>query len=63
MQKKNEVSSHCEAMGLAASVQCQDAGLILSLAQWVKGSSIAAAMVMVTTVAQISSLAQKLHMA
>ena len=32
-------SSHCGTMGLVASLQCQDIGLIVSLTQWVKGSS------------------------
>ena len=54
-------SSHYGTRGSAASLQCQDTGLILGSVQWVKGS-IAAAMAQVTTAAQIGSLAQKLHM-
>ena len=41
--KKIHSSSHSDAMGLAASLQRQDAGSIPGLAQWVVGSSIAAA--------------------
>ena len=36
-----------------ASLQCQDAGLIPSLAQWVKGTSAATDAAWVTSVAQI----------
>ena len=36
-------SSHCGTMGSAVSLQHQKAGLIPSLAQWVKGSGIAVA--------------------
>ena len=36
-------SSQCGTTGLAASLQHQDTGLIAGLAQWVKGSSVAAA--------------------
>ena len=39
---------------------CGGASLILDLVQWVKGSGIAVAMVKVTAVAQIQSLAQVL---
>lgn len=39
--------------GLAAPLQCQDAGLIPGLAQWVKGSGIAAAAAWGTTAALI----------
>ena len=35
--------SRCDAMGLAVSLQQQDAGSIPGLAQWVKRSSVAAA--------------------
>ena len=38
-------NSRCGATGSAASLQRQDAGSIPSLAQWVRGSSIAAAAV------------------
>ena len=38
-------SSHCGTMGLAASLQCQDASMIPSLAQWVKRSGVVAAAV------------------
>ena len=34
-------SFHCGAVGSEASLQCQDAGSIPGLAQWVKGYSIA----------------------
>ena len=40
-------------MGLAASLQCQDADSIPGPAQWVKGPGIAAAVAQVTTVARI----------
>ena len=43
-------------MGSVASLQHQETGLILGLAQWVKGSSIVAA------VALVATGAQKLHM-
>ena len=36
-------SSHCGTMGSAVSLQHQKAGLIPSLAQWVKGCNFAAA--------------------
>ena len=55
-------SSCCGTTGSGASLQLQDAGSIPSQAQWVKGSSIAAAAAYVTTVAQIWSLTQELHM-
>ena len=42
-------SSHCGAMESAEDQQCQDAGLIPSPAQWVKGSGVAADAVQVTT--------------
>ena len=40
-------------MGSVVSLQHQNAGFIFSLAQWVKGSGIAAAAVKVAIVAQI----------
>ena len=43
-KKSAAQSSHCGVMGSAVSLQCQDAGSIPGLAQWVKGSGIAAAM-------------------
>ena len=45
-KKKRSWSSHCGTMGLATPLQCQDAGLIPSPAQWVKRSGIAAAVVL-----------------
>ena len=48
-------------MGLAASLQHQDASLISSPAQWGKGSSIATAAAQVEIAAQIWSMAQELH--
>ena len=50
------------AMGSVASLQCQDTGSIPGPAQWVKGSSVAAAVTKVTTVARMWSLAWELHM-
>ena len=47
------VKSLCGAMGSVASLQRQDAGLLPSLASWVKGSSIATAVAWVATVAWI----------
>ena len=38
-------SSHCGAMGSAASLRRRDTGLIPGLAQWVEGSSVATAAV------------------
>ena len=52
-QKDLTQRSHSDTTRLAASLQCQDAGSILGLAQWVKGSGIATAVVYVTTAAQI----------
>ena len=49
-------------MGLAVSLQRQDAGLIPGPAQWVKGSGVATAAVKVATEAQIQSLAWECHM-
>ena len=46
-------SSHCGAMRLAASLQHQNTVLTPALAQWFKGFSIAAAVALVTTMAQI----------
>ena len=36
LNRNKRRSSHCGATGLAASWECQDKGLIPSLAQWVK---------------------------
>ena len=49
-------------MGLAMSLQHQGTGSIPSLAQWVKRSSVAAAVAWVPPAAWIWSLAQELHM-
>ena len=43
VKRKLPRSSWCDAMGLVVSLRHQDAGSILGLAQWVKGSSTAAA--------------------
>ena len=45
---KNHVGASTVAVGLAVSLQCQDTALIPSLAQGVKGSSIAVAAAWVT---------------
>lgn len=49
-------------MGLAASLQHQEAGLIRSIAQWVKGLHAVAAAVYIATEARIWSLTRELHM-
>ena len=49
-------------MGLATSLQCQDAGSTLSPSQWVKGPGTVAAAAQMATVAQIGSLTWELHM-
>ena len=54
-------SSRCGATGCAASLQRQDAGSIPDPAQWVEGSSNAAAGAEVTSAAWICSLARGLH--
>ena len=46
-------SSRCDAVGLAASLQCQVTGSGCGPAQWVKGPSAAAAVVQVSTAAGI----------
>ena len=55
-------NSHCGTVGLAVSLQHQDAGSIPGLPQWFKGSSVATAAVEVATAASISSLARELHL-
>ena len=54
-------SSHCGTKGLAVSLQCQDAGSIPSLTQWIKGSGVATSVSQAATLAQIPSWARKLH--
>ena len=49
-------------MGLVAPLQCQDAGWIPVLKQWVKRPRIARPAGEVATVAQMRSLTQELHM-
>ena len=48
-------------MGSEVSLQHQDAGSVPGLAQWVKGSRVAAVAVKVATSAWTSSLAQEFH--
>ena len=53
IKKLNVQSFCCVEMGSAASLECWDTGLIPSLAQWVKGFSVAAAVAQVAAAAQI----------